>query len=259
MSPSATPSNPSPAGDDRNLVAVDPTTAVTFEDKLHLFWKKNRNVVLGFCAAVLLVIAGKGVWDYLARQKELDIENAYAAAETPEQLKAFSNEHSTHALGGIAQLRIADEAYTAGKSADAIAGYDRAISILKTGPLAARAKLGRALAQMQSGNAAEGTAALKQIAEEASQSKAIRAEAAYHLTSLAVEAKNAEEAQKYVDQLNQIDPMGAWAQRAIMLRATLPATPAPAATTTPAEPAPTPGADSKKEEPSVKLNIPKSN
>jgi hypothetical protein len=74
MSPSATPSTPSPAGDDRNLVAVDATTAVTFEDRLHLMWRNNRNLILGFCAVVLLLIVGKGIWDYIARQKELDIE-----------------------------------------------------------------------------------------------------------------------------------------------------------------------------------------
>jgi hypothetical protein len=253
MSKSATPSTPNPAGDDRNLVAVDPTTAFTFEDKLHLFWKKNRNLVLGFCAVVLLAIVGKGVYDYLARQKELEIEKAYAAATSTEQLKAFSSAHPNHELGGIAQLRVADEAYTAGKSAEAIAGYDKALGVLKTGPLAARAKLGRALAKAQGGKAAEAATELKQIADDANQFKAIRSEAAYHLTSLAVDAGNAADAQKFVDQLNQLDPMGAWAQRATMLRATLPATPVPAA---PAPAAATPAAEPK-EEPSVKVNLPK--
>lgn len=248
MSTSATPSSPSPAGDDRNLVPVDATTAVTFEDKAQLFWKRNRSLVLGVCVVVLLLILGKGGWDYLARQKELDVEKAYAAATTPEQLKAFGAAHADHSLGGIAQLRIADEAYEAGKSADAVAAYDKAIAALKTGPLAARAKLGRALAKASAGKAAEATTELKQIADDASQFKALRAEAAYHLTSLAVEAGNATEAQKLVDQLNQIEPMGTWAQRAIMLRSTLPATPAPAV---PAAPA----ADAKKDE-SVKVKLP---
>lgn len=249
MSKSATPSTPSPAGDDRNLVPVDATTAYSFEDKLGIFWVKNRNVILALCAAVVLAIVAKGAWEYFARQKELEIGKTYAAASTPEELKAFSAAHAEHPLGGIAQLRIADEAYSAGKSADAVAGYDKAISILKTGPLAARARLGRALAKAQAGNAAGATTELKQIADDSSLSKAIRAEVAYHLTSLAVEAGNATEAQKFVDQLNQIDPMGAWAQRAIMLRSTLPATPAPAGNEAPA-------LDQKKDEPSVKIDLP---
>ena len=255
MSPSATPSTPTPAGDDRNLVAVDSTTAISFEDKLQLFWKRNRTMVLGLCVAIVVVILAKGGWDHYARQKDLDIEKSYAAATSTEQLKAFIAAQPNHVLAGIAQLRIADEAYAAGKSDDAIAGYDKAIGILKTGPLVARAKLGRALAKAQAGKGAEANTELKQIADDAGQFKAMRAEALYHLTSLAVEASNATEAQKLVDQLNQVDPMGAWAQRAVMLRATLPATPAPAAAA-PATGAP--AAETKKEDSGVKLNLPKS-
>lgn len=229
MSTSATPSTPTPAGDDRNLVAVDPATAVTFEDKLHVFWKKNRNAVFAVCGLVILGIAGKEGWEYMGRQKQLEIEKAYATATTPEQLKAFAAANASHTLGGIAQLRIADDAYKAGKSADAVAGYDKAVSVLKDGPLAARAQLGRALANLQAGKAAEGTGELKKLVDDANQLKAIRAEGAYHLTSLAVDAGNAADAQKYVEQLMQIDAASQWTQRAMQLRASLPATPAPAA------------------------------
>lgn len=229
MSTPATPSSPNPAGDDRNLVAVDAATAATFEDKLQLFWKNNRTVVLGLCGLILAGIVAKGGWDYLAAQKNIEVGNAYAAATTPEQLKAFAAAHSSHVLGGIAQLRMADDAYGAGKAADAVAGYEKALTVLKDGPLVARAKLGRALAKVQSGKGTEAAAELKQLADDAKELKAVRAEAAFHLTGLAVEAGNAAEAQKYVDQLNAIDPMGPWSQRAVSLRATLPAAPAPVA------------------------------
>lgn len=229
MSTPATPSSPKPAGDDRNLVAVDAATAATFEDKMQLFWKNNRTMVAGLCGLVLAGIVAKGGWDYMAAQKDIEVGNAYAAAATPEQLKAFAAAHSSHVLGGIAQLRMADDAYGAGKAADAVAGYDKALAVLKDGPLVARAKLGRALAKAQSGKGAEAAAELKQLADDAKQLKAVRSEAAFHLTGLAVEAGNAVDAQKYVDQLNQLDPMGPWSQRAVSLRATLPATPAPAA------------------------------
>ena len=228
MSTPATPSQPTPAGDDRNLVAVDAATAVTFEDKLRLFWGRNRNTVLALCAGVVIAIAGKGGWEYLQHQKELEVGKAYAAATTPEQLKTFAAGHDGHALAGVAQIRLADEAYKAGKSAEALAGYEKAQTTLKDGPLAARAKLGRALILVQSGKSAEAAKELKQIADDAKQFKAARAEATYHLTSLAVEAKDAAEAQKLVDQLMQIDVSSAWTQRAMALRATLPATPAPA-------------------------------
>ena len=229
MTTPASPASPKPAGDDRNLVAVDATyAAVTFEDKLHLFWKNNGTLVLAVCALILVGIVGKGGWDYLAAQKELGIEKDYAAATTPEQRKAFIAAHADHSLAGMAQLRLADEAYAAGKAADALSGYEQTLTIIKSGPLAARAQLGRAMAKIQAGKAAEGTADLKQLAGDANQLKGVRVEAAYQLASLAAEVGNAVDVQKYSDQLMQIDPASPWTQRSIALRASLPA---PAATT----------------------------
>lgn len=252
MSTPATPSNPNPAGpagDDRNLVAVDATTALSFEEKLQVFWQKYRGAVVALCVVVLIGILAKGGWDYLQRQKEAEVRKAYAAATNTDQLKAFSAANAEHPLAGVAQVRLADEAYGAGKSADAIAAYEKAISILKDGPLAARAKLGRALAKVQAGKAAEATTELKQLADDANQFKAIRTEAAYHLTSLAVEAGNAADAQKYSDQLMQIDPTSPWTQRGLSLRASLP-TPAAAGATTGAEKKDAPA------EPKVEVKLP---
>jgi hypothetical protein len=233
MTTPATPSSPKSAGDDRNLVAVDAATASTFEDKLHLFWQKNGTAVLTLCGLVILGIIAKGGWDYLAAQNELDVEKDYAAATTPEQRKAFAAAHPDHSLAAIAQLRLADEAYTAGKFADALTGYDKAIALLKTGPLATRAQLGRALAKISTGKTAEGTADLKQLAGDPAQLKGLRAEAAYQLTSLAADAANAADVGKYADQLMAIDPASPWTQRALSLRAMFPAAaaPAPAAAT----------------------------
>jgi len=247
MSTPATPSSPSsrPTGDDRNLVPVEAAAAPTFEDKLELFWKKNRTVIYGICLVVVLAIIGRGAWQYLSRQKERDVQKAYAAATSNEQLKTFAAAHRGHALAAIAELRLADEAFAAGKSAEALAGYDKVIPVLKDGPLATRARIGRAIAQVQTGKRAEAIKDLKQLAEDAKAPKPLRAEAAYHVTSLAVEDRDAAEAQKMVELLNQIDPMGAWSQRAVMLRATLPATaPAPAAT------------PEKKDEPAVQVKLP---
>ena len=232
MSTPATPPRPTSASDDRNLVAIDAATAVSFEEKLHLFWGKNRNAIAVGCVGIILAIIAKGTWEYVAAQKEMDTGKAYAAATTPEQLKAFAEAHPGHSLAGVTQIRIADDAYKAGKGAEALAGYENALKVLKDGPLAARAKMGRALAMVQSGKAAEATNELKQLAGDATQFKAVRTEAAYHLTSLAVEAGDATEAQKYVDQLMQVDGSSPWTQRAMALRTSLPAAPAvaPAAT-----------------------------
>lgn len=220
------PSNSKSTGDNRG--ASDAAPVLTLEDKLHQFWQKNRMIVLGLCALVLLAILGKGGWESYQRSQEDQVEKAYADATTSEQLKSFVAAHPDHELSGIAELRIADEAYTAGKSADAQAAYDKALSILKDGPLATRALLGRGLAKVQAGKTSEGTEDLKQLANDTKQLKTARAEAAYQLASLAADAGNSADVQKYVDQLNQIDPASSWARRAMLLRASLPV---PAAST----------------------------
>ena len=229
MTTPATPSSPKPAGDDRNLVPVDASTASNFEEKLHVFWTKNGTAVLALVGLVLIGIIAKGGWDYLGRQKELDVEKDYAAATTPEARKAFIAAHPGHSLSAIGQLRLADEAYTAGKAADALAGYEKTWTLVKEGPLAARAKLGAAMAKISAGKAAEGTTDLKALAGDPNQFKGVRAEAAYQLTSLAADAGNGADVQKYADQLMSIDPSSPWAQRAMSLRAMFPAVPAPAA------------------------------
>jgi predicted negative regulator of RcsB-dependent stress response len=236
MTTPASPAPNLPAGDDRNLVAAATSPAVTFEDRVRSFWTGNRNVITGLCVGVALAIVAKGGWDYLQGQQEAGVVQAYAAADSSDKVKAFAAAHPGHPLAGIAQLRMADEAYQAGKAADAAALYQQAATNLKGDPLASRARMGRAVAQLAAGQAAEAAVALKALADDSSQLKAVRAEAAYHLASLAVEAKNADEAQRLVDQLMQIDVSSPWTQQAMMRRASLPAIPAPA--TAPAAPVP---------------------
>lgn len=226
MTMSDTPSKKKPPADERNLVPVDENyVAPSFEDKMERLWTNYRTPLLAGCALVLLAFVGKGAWDYFARQKELEIGRAYAAATTPEQLKSFAAAHPQHSLAGIAQIRIADDAYAAGKSADALAAYDRALAVIKDGPLAARVRLGRAMAKIQSGKGSEGAADLKQLADDANQPLAVRSEATYQLASIAAEGADAVEVQKLSEQLMKIDPSSQWTQRALALRATLPMPP----------------------------------
>lgn len=243
MTTPATPSNSKPAGDDRDPA---PVAVGTFEDGVNTFWKKNRTIVFAVCAVVLIAIIGKGVMEYTEKSKELDVEKAYAAATTTEQLKSFIAAHPDHSLSGVASVRIGDEAYNAGKYADAIAAYDKAVSLLKDGPLATRALLGRATAKVLTGKTAEGQADFKQVKDDSRQFKAARAEAAYSLASLANAAGNQTEANALIDELIKLDPSSAWTQRGMMLRLSMPPAPAPAipaaAAPAPAASTPAPGA-----------------
>lgn len=237
MSSPATPPQPAPAGDDRNLVPAEASPVITLEDRMRGFWDSYRKVIYVVCALVVLGIIGKGALEYSEAQREEGVRKAYVAATTPEQLKAFAAANASHSLAGVAHLRMADDAYKAGKASDAAASYEKASGILKTGPLAARARLGLALSHVLAGKSADGAKVLGQVAADEKEFKAVRAEAIYHLCSIAAEAGQADEVQKRVDELMKLDVSSPWTQRAMSLRASLPPAAAPAA----------PAADAKKD------------
>ena len=218
-----TPTNASPsspAGDDRNLVPVDENyIAPSFEDRIALFWAKNSKLVLTVCVLVLLAVLAKGGYELYAAKHERDVAAAYAAASTDAQLKAFIAEHGTHQLAGVAQLRLADQAYASGHYADAQSGYEKAAGVLVGTTFGQRALLGSAVSRVQAGKSAEGEAALKQLVGDLTVIKGIRAEAAYLLAALATEAGRTVDASKWASQVSAIDPSSQWSQRAAMLRA----------------------------------------
>ncbi len=224
MTTPAVPSDSKPAGDDRNLVAVDENyAALSLEDRLHQILKNHRGTIIAACVVAVLAILAWGAWDLAAGQREAGVEKDYAAASTSEKLKAFATANAGHPLAGLAQLRIADEAYSAGKYADAAGAYEAAATILKSGPFAGRAQLGSAMAKLGLGKTTEGEAALRQISGDTGQLKGLRAEATYHLASLAADTGRTADVMKLSDQLMQLDPSSPWTQRSLALRARLPA------------------------------------
>lgn len=201
--------------------AAEPTAVPNFEEQFHDFWQKNGTRLLAFCAAVAVGIVA--VYGYKAYQAGVDegIGEKYAASETTAQLQAFISANPGHQLAGVAQLRIADEAYTGGKYADAAAAYDKAITMLPTGPFGARAKLGAAMGRIAAGRVAEGEDALKKLAADSSQTAPVRAEATYQLFTLANGAGKSDEALKYGEQLFQLAPTSPWSQRAMAMHGML--------------------------------------
>ncbi|MFA6287159.1 MAG: tetratricopeptide repeat protein [Opitutaceae bacterium] len=222
-------SAPSPAGDDRNLVPVDETyVAPNLEDRLAIFWAKNSKTVIAVFVLVVLAVLAKGGYDIYATQREKSIAADYAAATTDAKLKSFIAANVAHPLAGIAELRLADEAYAAGNYKDAQSGYVKAAAILGNTTFGQRARLGEASALIQAGKPADAEAALKPLLADLAVAKGIRAEAAYQLASLAVDAGRTDEATKLIAQIASIDPAGQWTQRAMMLQSRIPAPTAPA-------------------------------
>jgi hypothetical protein len=235
MTNPAIPTDPKSAGNDPSQTGEPAVAALSLEDKLQGLWAKNRELVVGLCVLVFLGIVGRAGWTYFTTQRELNVEREYAEATTHDGLQAFADAHADNPLGGIAELRLADEAYAAHQLTAALAGYDKAAATLKSPILIARAQLGSAIAKIESGQAADGEQGLKQLADDPKQFQALRAEAAYHLASLAAAQGQADQVKQLSEQLMQIDPSSPWTQRAFALQASLPAAPASA-------PAPTAGA-----------------
>lgn len=216
----STPNTPSPVSGDQQPASVDATAVVPgFEEKLRAFWEKNGKLVMIGCVVVLLAIVGRGAMGLISAQREAGVAAAYAAATTSDQLKTFATANAGHDLAGAAHLRLADEAYAAGKYADAQAAYGKAAAELGDSPFSGRIQLGLAMSKLNGGDETGGQAALKALVDDVSGLKGVRAEAAYHLAILATDAGRSDEASKLAEQVMSIDPDSIWTQRALMLRA----------------------------------------
>lgn len=196
-----------------------------FEIAAQAFWEKNRRLILGLCVAALLVVVGREGWLYYAAQREERVRSDYTrAAERPEQLLAFAKANSGHPLASVALVQVADAKYAAGDFRAAMEHYTKAVAGLKNPGLLGRARIGAAMSQIQSGDKAAGQAALQAVQADASLPKGVRAEAAYHLATLALEAGNTQEVSRLVSEIGKIDAAGFWSQRgALLLIGTSPA------------------------------------
>jgi hypothetical protein len=199
----------------------------TFEERLKTSWERYGALMYLVLGAIALAILIKGGLDYLSVRKELAVQRDYAAATAPDMLSAFAERHRGHPLAGVAELKVADIDYGSSKFADAASQYTLAVSDLPAGPFQDRAKLGLAMAQAQSGKAADAETGLRRIVNDEALLKPVRAEAAYHLASLEVSEGKTGEVQKLAEQLVQIDPTSPFAERMMALRATVPEAPSP--------------------------------
>lgn len=199
---------------------VDPID--DFTENLQLFWFKHQNTIYTLITIVLLIIAGKGAWQWNQERVERNTGAAYAAAgDSVSLLQDFVVKHEGHVLSGAALLRIGDEQYSKGDFAAAAQTYAKAVAVLQGTPFSSRALLGQAVASCQAGLGAEGEQLLRQLSDDATLFRGIRAEASYHLATLLVEAGKTEQARQSCERILELDAAGFWGQRAMELRASL--------------------------------------
>lgn len=217
-------SDPSP---DKASASGTPSVKARFdlptEEELQVFWQKNRNFIYAVCIAIILAILGRGIYGKIEAHREAGVRAAFAAAVTPAQLQAFVREHPGHTLAGVAYLKLGDTAYADAHYETARDDYQKAATALKGTPFGARAHLGEGISLIQAGKTTEGSSILESLANDSAQLQAVRSEAAYHLAALAFAQHDYEKVAKLTDQVMQMDSSGLWAQRALILRARLPA------------------------------------
>lgn len=212
--------------------AAAPVVEPGFEVTMQIFWEKNRSFILGMCAIALLAIVLREGWQYYATQHEAGVREEFARiSDQPAKLASFAEANSGHPLAGVALMRLADDKYVAGDFTGAAAGYAKAIGVLKNEALLGRAKLGAAMCQISGNDKAAGEAALRVLSADTTLLKGVRAEATYHVASLAAAAGKADEVKQLVEQISRIDATSSWSQRATLLLASLPAGKVPAAAT----------------------------
>lgn len=228
--PSVTPQPHDPAN------PPPPVGADEFALRVQEFWAKNRATILLLVVALFAVLLGREGWQMFQESRERGIQEDYAkVADRVDQLAKFAADHSGHPLAGVALLRVADDAYAKNDFKTAIGNYQKAAETLAQPALKSRARLGAAMSQLGAGDKAAAEATLQALAADSKTVATVRAEATYHLATLAHEAGKVEEALKHLEGIAKLDGSGLWVQRGFMLRAQIeaakpaaPANPAPA-------------------------------
>lgn len=198
-------------GDDRNIVLVDEDfSEAEFEDRVWLYWERNKYFIVGTIVAAFVVVLGVQYYNYSQRQAFREMQASYLQADTLEQKESFGAAYDEKALGGLALLEAADQLVAEDKFIEAAAKYEEAAKALKDTVFAGRARLGSGMAYVFADNLEAGRSILLALTGDAQVAEPIRAEAAYHLAVLDIQAEDYASA---LDLLQSIAVRG-WEQRA---------------------------------------------
>ncbi|MGB0743132.1 MAG: tetratricopeptide repeat protein [Opitutales bacterium] len=199
--------------DERNLIDAEDSEELSFEDRIHMYWMENKAFISGCITVLALLIIGFNGMKMYVSYSEGAIQSAYTAAKANETLPAFAKEYSDKPLGGLAALRVADEAYSSEDYATAAEYYAIALAAVSNDILMGRAKLGLAFATFHNGSPDEGLAQLRATAADSTLPGPIRTEAAYHLAVEADVSGDTASFESYAEQVASSATAGQWQQR----------------------------------------------
>ena len=116
-----------PSDDDRNLVVVDEDFAnADAEDRLWLFWERNKNLIVRGTTVVVLAIIGAIGFHFWQESKREDLGLAYVACQDEAARRAFAAAHPGEPLAAVALLEVADDLRRANKLEEAAKTYEAA-------------------------------------------------------------------------------------------------------------------------------------
>ncbi len=197
-----------PPVDERNLVDVDDAfKEADIDDKMWLWWQKNRNFLIMLTVGTLLVVAGIESYKLFKRQSLEKMQSRYnnaAAEESSALLMEFSEAYSGKPLGGAALLQVADEKFSEEGYSAAAMQYADAAESLKGTHLYGRAKLGQAVSLHLSGESDRAKPMLEELTNDAGVLLGLRSQAAYYLTLIAMQNDDLETAREWLNRIEQM-------------------------------------------------------
>ena len=212
-------------GDDRNLVLVDQDFGQPdLEDRMWLFWVRNRSAIVGGAVLVIVAILGYIVWHAVGTYSLGAMQATYQeTGAKPEAKLEFAKQYEGHALAGVAALEAADSFYKDKHFEKAAAAYvfaqkNFSPKVPVQSASMARALVGEAFALQASGKQEAGAAILQRLADDNRFPMADRGQAMYNLVLLALEKQSLEEARQWLDTMDKVLPANnPWQQKKLML------------------------------------------
>jgi hypothetical protein len=199
-----------PAGDDRNLVVVDEDFAnADAEDRLWLFWERNKAPIVQGVTAVVIGILGYLAYFFWNESRRVELGAEYTACQDEAARRAFAGRHPGETLAAVALTDVADDLKRAGKFAEAASAYDQAVRAALAAPLSpavealgARARLYAALCRLESGDAAA-PAAIAAVADDVKAPETLRGFAMLTLANVAVSKGDMNEATRWLNAMDK--------------------------------------------------------
>ena len=198
-----------PASDERKTVILDEDLeGVDLEDRVWLYWKRNRNFIIFTIVAAFAIVIGVQGWKMYKASSGDTLAAAYAPGKKAEKHAVISKTHRRKTLSGVRPLHNSDPAVKAGKFADAQKLYSEAAKNLGEETLAGRAKIGMAMSAISAGDSAKGMEALEKVYKEGS---VYSAQAGYLLGLAKVQNGIVDEAKNLLKVISRINNNGVFA------------------------------------------------